>query len=220
MDVAVEAVGGTGIGIKQAVAMVRHNGIVALYGDSYAPVPEFCFHRFHEDGLEIRNLNGVHYTKLQSVENMREAYRAVERGVFNLDMIFENSVRYPLDDIANVFAGEAACPGYAGLAEDADYSSIARRTMDKTTFALFFGNRGFFPASLLAEAREELPRVLKGMGHEVLMLGCGCHAPRRGGDAAARARSTPTSCGRTAASSAASSSGCRTSAMRPAPSRR
>ncbi len=42
--------------------------------------------------------------------------------------------------------------------------------MNKTTFALFFGNRGFFPASLLAEAREELPRVLKAMGHEVLML--------------------------------------------------
>jgi len=42
--------------------------------------------------------------------------------------------------------------------------------MDKTTFALFIGNRGFFPAALLAEAREELPRVLKGLGHEVLML--------------------------------------------------
>jgi len=40
----------------------------------------------------------------------------------------------------------------------------------KTTFALFFGNRGFFPASLIAEAREELPRVLEAWGHDVLML--------------------------------------------------
>ncbi len=40
----------------------------------------------------------------------------------------------------------------------------------KTTFALFFGNRGFFPASLIAQAREELPRVLKSWGHEVIML--------------------------------------------------
>jgi L-fucose isomerase-like protein len=40
----------------------------------------------------------------------------------------------------------------------------------KTTFALFFGNRGFFPASLIAEAREELPRVLEEWGHDVLML--------------------------------------------------
>ncbi|MCJ7548209.1 MAG: zinc-binding dehydrogenase [Anaerolineae bacterium] len=108
VDVSIEAVGGTGVGIKQAVAMVRHHGIVALYGDSYAPVPEFCFHRFHEDGLEIRNLNGVHYTKLQSVENMREAYRAVQRGVFNLDIILENSVRYSLGEIDAVFARESA----------------------------------------------------------------------------------------------------------------
>jgi L-fucose isomerase-like protein len=42
--------------------------------------------------------------------------------------------------------------------------------MAKSTFALFFGNRGFFPASLLAEARAELPAVLKDLGHEVLML--------------------------------------------------
>ena len=40
----------------------------------------------------------------------------------------------------------------------------------KTTFALFFGNRGFFPASLIAQAREELARVLKSWGHDVLML--------------------------------------------------
>ncbi len=108
VDVAVEAIGGTGIGIKQALGMVRHNGIIALYGDNYAPVDSFCFHRFHEDGLEIRNLNAVHYTKLRSVENMREAYRAVERGVFNLDIIFENSVSYRLDQLPSVFAEENA----------------------------------------------------------------------------------------------------------------
>ncbi|MEZ4832682.1 MAG: zinc-binding dehydrogenase [Caldilineaceae bacterium] len=44
-----------GIGIKQALGMVRHNGIISLYGDNYALVDSFCFHRFHEDGLEIRN---------------------------------------------------------------------------------------------------------------------------------------------------------------------
>ncbi len=40
----------------------------------------------------------------------------------------------------------------------------------KTTFALFFGNRGFFPASLIAGAREEMTRELNALGHEVLML--------------------------------------------------
>ena len=42
--------------------------------------------------------------------------------------------------------------------------------IQKSRFALFFGNRGFFPASLLAEARIELPKVLQAAGHEVLML--------------------------------------------------
>jgi hypothetical protein len=41
------------------------------------------------------------------VENMREAYRAVQREVFNLDIIFENSVTYRLEEIADVFAEEA-----------------------------------------------------------------------------------------------------------------
>ena len=43
----------------------------------------------------------------------------------------------------------------------------------KTTFALYFGNRGFFPASLMASAREELVKVLKGLGHDTLILDAG-----------------------------------------------
>jgi len=40
----------------------------------------------------------------------------------------------------------------------------------KSRFALFLGNRGFFPSSLQVEARAELLGVLKALGHEVLML--------------------------------------------------
>ncbi|MCX5769399.1 MAG: hypothetical protein NTZ09_03880 [Candidatus Hydrogenedentes bacterium] len=40
----------------------------------------------------------------------------------------------------------------------------------KTTFALFFGNRGFFPASLIKSAREELPRILKAWGNQTIMM--------------------------------------------------
>jgi L-fucose isomerase-like protein len=40
----------------------------------------------------------------------------------------------------------------------------------KTTFALFFGNRGFFPASHQKEAREELPRIFGKLGHETMMM--------------------------------------------------
>jgi L-fucose isomerase-like protein len=42
--------------------------------------------------------------------------------------------------------------------------------MKKTTFALFFGNRGFFPASLIAGAREEMRGELTALGHDVVML--------------------------------------------------
>ncbi len=106
VDVAVEAIGGNGIGLVQALGMVGHNGTLALYGDNYAPIQEFCFHRFHEDGLDVRNLNAVHYTKLRSIEHMREAYRVVQRGVFNLDIIFENSVTHRLDELPQVFSRE------------------------------------------------------------------------------------------------------------------
>lgn len=41
---------------------------------------------------------------------------------------------------------------------------------DKTTFALFFGNRGFFPASLQAAARKELTDTLKKLGHKTITL--------------------------------------------------
>ncbi len=42
--------------------------------------------------------------------------------------------------------------------------------MEKTTFALFFGNRGFFPASLQKSAREEMTTVLNGLGHKTIAL--------------------------------------------------
>ena len=40
----------------------------------------------------------------------------------------------------------------------------------KTTFALFFGNRGFFPASLQASARRELTETLEKLGHKTIAL--------------------------------------------------
>ncbi|MCI5970365.1 MAG: hypothetical protein MRZ29_04335, partial [Oscillospiraceae bacterium] len=36
--------------------------------------------------------------------------------------------------------------------------------MKKTTFALYFGNRGFFPGELIASARDEMTKVLENLG--------------------------------------------------------
>ncbi len=44
------------------------------------------------------------------------------------------------------------------------------RKLTKSRFALFFGNRGFFPAELILKARTEVAEVLKKLGHEVLMM--------------------------------------------------
>ncbi len=40
----------------------------------------------------------------------------------------------------------------------------------KTTFALFFGNRGFFPASLQASARREVTEALEKLGYKTIAL--------------------------------------------------
>lgn len=42
--------------------------------------------------------------------------------------------------------------------------------MKKLTFALYFGNRGFFPESLVASAREEMKKAVEAQGIDVLML--------------------------------------------------
>lgn len=42
--------------------------------------------------------------------------------------------------------------------------------ISKSTFALYFGNRGFFPESLIADARTELSNSLKKLGYETMMM--------------------------------------------------
>jgi L-fucose isomerase-like protein len=40
----------------------------------------------------------------------------------------------------------------------------------KSTFAVYFGNRGFFPESLIAEARKEVADTLKKLGYKFIMM--------------------------------------------------
>ena len=62
----------------------------------------------------------------------------------------------------------------------------------KTTFALFFGNRGFFPASLQISARKEMQAALKKLGHKTIVLNA--KATRYGAvETQMRASTTPTS---------------------------
>lgn len=45
-----------------------------------------------------------------------------------------------------------------------------RKGSKKTTFALFFGNRGFFPGHLIMSAREEMDKAIKKLGYDTIML--------------------------------------------------
>ena len=53
-----------------------------------------------------------------------------------------------------------------------DYKSKNNFIMknQKSTFALYFGNRGFFPESLIAIARKEVSETLKKLGYESLVM--------------------------------------------------
>lgn len=42
--------------------------------------------------------------------------------------------------------------------------------MSKLTFALYFGNRGFFPESLISGARSEMKMAVENMGHSTLIM--------------------------------------------------
>ena len=42
--------------------------------------------------------------------------------------------------------------------------------MKKTTFALFFGNRGFFPGELIGEARESMCKALENNGYDYILM--------------------------------------------------
>jgi len=108
VDVAIESAGGEGIGIVQSLGEVKHNGIIALYGDNYAPVRDFSFHRFHEDGLSIRNLNPAHHTKLFMIDAFKQGFRAVKRAVYDVETVLENSRKYRLEDLPDVFEKESS----------------------------------------------------------------------------------------------------------------
>ncbi|HRU06758.1 MAG TPA: hypothetical protein P5137_13400, partial [Candidatus Brocadiia bacterium] len=40
----------------------------------------------------------------------------------------------------------------------------------KTAFALYLGNRGFFPGSLMISARKEMTERLKKLGHDCIVM--------------------------------------------------
>jgi len=106
-DVVVEA-SGSGDGLNMASAIVRHNGTICVYSHYMKPLT-VNMHRWHEDCLNIVHTCLTHRTREEMVVGVREAFRLVKKGLFNVKPLLNRS--YRLSEIADAFNKEMVDPG-------------------------------------------------------------------------------------------------------------
>lgn len=101
-DVVVEA-SGSGDGLNLASSIVRHNGTIAIYSHYMKPFTVNMY-RWHEDCLNVINTCLVHRTREEAAVGVREAFRLIRKGVFNINPLINR--RYSLSEIADAFKKE------------------------------------------------------------------------------------------------------------------
>ncbi len=101
-DVVVEA-SGSGNGLNTASAIVRHNGTIAIYSHYMKPFMVNMF-RWHEDCLNIVHTCLIHRTREEIVVGVREAFRLVSKGLFDVMPLVNR--RYRLSEIEEAFQKE------------------------------------------------------------------------------------------------------------------
>ncbi|WP_338823476.1 putative zinc-type alcohol dehydrogenase-like protein YdjJ [Moorella humiferrea] len=106
-DVVVEAAGSEK-SMNQATAMLKHNGILALYSWITQPVT-LNIGRWHDDALEIRTTCLVHHTREQRYIWTPWALRPVIQGQIDVRSLITHE--FPLDRIAEAFAVAVQDPG-------------------------------------------------------------------------------------------------------------
>jgi len=102
VDVVVEA-SGSGNGLNTASAIVRHNGTIAIYSHYMKPFIVNMY-RWHEDCLNIVHTCLMHRTREVIVSDVREVFRLVKKGIFNIKPLMNR--RYHLSQIADAFKEE------------------------------------------------------------------------------------------------------------------
>ena len=102
VDVVVEA-SGSGNGLNIASAIVRHNGTIAIYSHYMKPFMVNMY-RWHEDCLNILHTCLMHRTQEVIVTDVREAFRLVKKGIFNVKPLINR--KYRLSQIADAFKEE------------------------------------------------------------------------------------------------------------------
>ena len=98
-DVVVEAAGSEQ-SMNQATAMLKHNGILALYSWITQPVT-LNIGRWHDDGLEIRTTCLVHHTEQQRFVWTPWALRPVVQGQIDVRSLITHE--FPLNRVAEAF---------------------------------------------------------------------------------------------------------------------
>ncbi len=99
-DVVIEAAG-TEASMNQATAMLKHNGILALYSWITQPIT-LNISRWHDDGLQIRTTGLVHHTHEERIVWTPWALRPVVQGLVDVRSLITHE--FPLDKIAEAFA--------------------------------------------------------------------------------------------------------------------
>ncbi len=98
-DVVVEAAG-TEASMNQATAMLKHNGILALYSWITQPV-RLSIGRWHDDGLQIRTTCLVHHTEQERAVWTPWALRPVIQGQIDVRALITHE--FPLEKVAEAF---------------------------------------------------------------------------------------------------------------------
>jgi L-iditol 2-dehydrogenase len=98
-DVVVEAAGSE-VSMNQATAMLKHNGILALYSWITQPVT-LNIGRWHDDGLQIRTTGLVHHTEQERVIWTPWALRPVIQGLVNVRPLITHE--FPMEKVAEAF---------------------------------------------------------------------------------------------------------------------
>ena len=105
-DVVVEAAGSE-ISMNQATAMLKHNGILALYSWITQPVT-LNISRWHDDGLQIRTTGLVHHTEQERVIWTPWALRPVTQGLVDIRPLITHE--FPLEKVVEAFEVAAQDP--------------------------------------------------------------------------------------------------------------
>ncbi len=106
VDLVAEA-SGSGSGLNTASKILRRNGTIAIYSHYMKPFMVNMY-RWHEDAFKIIHTCLMHRTREEMVVGVREAYRLVQQGLFDISPLLTRS--FSLNALIEAFDQEVQDP--------------------------------------------------------------------------------------------------------------